>query len=203
MDKAKEKQMISRARKGELTAFEELVKEYEQRVFALAYRYCGNEQDAQDVVQEVFLRVYRSLKGFRGESGFSTWIYRITSNICVDHIRAEKGAHNISLETEEGEQPIPDAVSLHQPEAAAENAILREALKEALALLSAEHRQILLLREIIGLSYVEISKMLRLEEGTVKSRLARARKQMREILIEQGNIAVPQTSKQTEGRTAR
>lgn len=203
MEKATEKQMISRAKKGELTAFEALVTAYERRVFSLAFRFSNNEQDAQDITQEVFLRVYRSLKSFRGDSGFSTWLYRITANICIDHARTAKGNRAISLETEDGERPITDEAVQHQPEAAVQNTMLRDEINEALAMLSEEHRQIFLLREISGLSYTEIAHILTLEEGTVKSRLARARKQMRDILLQRGNIAVPNPSKNTEGRTAR
>lgn len=203
MPKNEEKILVSRAKRGELQAFEALVTAYEHRVFALALRSSGNEHDARDIVQEVFLRVYRSLHSFRGDSGFSTWIYRITMNICVDFAR--RGASGPQTDPMEGEgqksHSLPDSDVSHQPEAAAEAAELRDEIRAALSELSEEHRAIVLLRDVSGLTYDEIARALQLTEGTVKSRLARARKSLREILIRRGNIVSPSASKQEEGRT--
>ncbi|MCB6365846.1 sigma-70 family RNA polymerase sigma factor [Intestinibacillus massiliensis] len=198
-----EKILVSRAKRGEIAAFEELVTAYERRVFALALRSCGNEHDARDIVQEVFLRVYRSLESFRGDSGFSTWIYRITMNICVDFARRGAAAPQLTaLEEEDGSpRPLPDMAPAHQPEAAAEASALRDEIQAALGELSEEHRTIVLLRDVSGLTYDEIARTLQLTEGTVKSRLARARRALREILLRRGNIVAPSTSKQAEGRT--
>lgn len=197
-----EKLLVSRARRGELAAFEELVTAYERRVYVLALRSCGNEQDARDIMQEVFLRVYRSLANFRGDSGFSTWIYRITANICVDFARRGAAAPQVAPLQDEDEmgRALPDMDYTHQPEAAAEARELREEIRAALGELSEEHRTIVLLRDVSGLRYDEIARVLQLTEGTVKSRLARARKNLREILLQRGNIAAPSTSKQAEGR---
>lgn len=197
-----EKLLVSRARRGELAAFEELVTAYERRVYVLALRSCGNEQDARDIMQEVFLRVYRSLASFRGDSGFSTWIYRITVNICVDFARRGAAAPQTAPLHDEDEtgRALPDTDYTHQPEAVAEASELREEIRAALGELSEEHRTIVLLRDVSGLRYDEIARVLQLTEGTVKSRLARARKNLREILLQRGNIVAPSASKQAEGR---
>lgn len=186
-----------------MQAFEALVTAYEHRVYALALRSSGNEHDAHDIAQEVFLRVYRSLGSFRGDSGFSTWIYRITMNICVDFARRSAAAPQLAVLDGEDEtaRTLPDGNLSHQPETAAEAAELRDEIQSALAELSEEHRTIVLLRDISGLTYHEIAHTLQLTEGTVKSRLARARKSLREILLRRGNIVAPSASKQAEGRT--
>lgn len=203
MTLAEEKALVARARKGELYAFEELVTAYEKRVYALALRSSGNEEDARDIAQEVFLRVYRSLNHFRGDSGFSTWLYRITMNICIDFARKNTGAMLSLSGDDEQIKPLPDPRLEHQPEAAAENVSLRDELKTALAELTQEHRDIVLLRDVTGLRYDEIAHTLEITEGTVKSRLARARKNLRDILIKRGNISVPNASKDTERRAAK
>ncbi len=203
MTPKEEKTLVSRAKKGEMDAFEALVSAYERRVYVLALRSSGSEEDAKDIAQEVFLRIYRSIGNFRGESGFSTWVYRITMNICVDHARRGSAApQTVSLVDEDArEAPLPDPDAMHQPELAAENTALREELHAALGELTDDHRRILLLRDVSGLHYDEIARVLKLSEGTVKSRLARARRNLREILIRRGNIALPTASKDTEGRT--
>lgn len=186
-----------------MQAFEALVTAYEHRVYALALRSSGNEYDARDIVQEVFLRVYRSLGSFRGDSGFSTWIYRIAMNICVDFARRSAAAPQLAVLDGEDDatRTLPDGNLSHQPETAAEAAELRDEIQLALAELTEEHRTIVLLRDVSGLSYDEIARTLQLTEGTVKSRLARARKSLREILLRRGNIVAPSASKQAEGRT--
>lgn len=196
-----EKILVQRAKKGEMAAFETLVTAYERRVFTLALRSTGSEQDAADITQEVFLRAYRSLDTFRGDSGFSTWLYRITSNLCVDHARSTAAAGiaaTLGAEDENGISELPDDNRQHQPEAVLENNELRRELDAALRLLAPNYRRVLVLRDVAGLRYADIANMLDLEEGTVKSRLARARASMRKILLERGNISLPSASKQTE-----
>lgn len=203
MDTAEEKQLVSRAKRGELAAFEQLVATYEKRIYALAYRSSGNIQDAQDITQEVFLRVYRSLDRFRQNSSFGTWVYRITMNICVDFARHNAARpETVSLTQEDGERPLKDATALNQPEQAAENQELRIELHTALQLLSAEHREIVLLRDVADLSYTAIAAALEISEGTVKSRLARARNRLRDILLQRGNICVSAPSNQAQGKEA-
>lgn len=190
-----EKVLLQRAKKGEMAAFESLVTAYERRVYSLALRSTGSEADAADITQEVFLRAYRSLDTFRGESGFSTWLYRITVNLCVDLARKNNPAE--SLDDEQALE-APETRGAYQPETALANSELRRELDAALSLVSEEHRKIVILRDVAGMSYADITAALELEEGTVKSRLARARAALRKILIERGNISLPSASKQTE-----
>lgn len=194
-----EKILLQRARKGEMAAFESLVSAYERRVYSLALRSTGSEADAADVTQEVFLRAYRSLDTFRGESGFSTWLYRITTNLCVDLARKNSAVQTGSLDDEPAVE-VPDMHAGRQPEEALENSELRRELDTALSMVSEDHRKIVILRDVAGMSYADIAAALGLEEGTVKSRLARARAALRKILIERGNIPLPSSSKQTERR---
>lgn len=197
---AEELALMRRAQKGEVAAFEQIVTAYERKVYALALRSTGSEADAADLTQEAFLRAWRSLGKFRGDSAVSTWLYRITMNLCIDFSR-KKSLQAVPLTDEEGaELPLPDTRAANSPEAALDRNELSRELQAALGLLSEEHRQIVILRDVSGLAYQEIAKMLGLEEGTVKSRLARARKNLRTILLKRGNISLPSASKGQERR---
>ena len=150
-----------------------------------------------DITQEVFLRVFRSLSGFKEESSFSTWLYRITFNICIDFSRknAKRNENSLSLDGEiaDGKElELPD--ERHAPEAAYDRKELREEIAGAILRLSEQHREVLVMREISGLSYAEIAEVLELEEGTVKSRIARARENLRKIIVATGNIFGPKAS---------
>ena len=185
---------------GDTTAFETLVGLYENKVYGLALRMCGNEEDAWDVSQEAFLAAWRALPGFRGESGFSTWLYRLTANAAIDCLRREKRRKG-ELSLEGGELPLtlPDAGP--GPQEAAEGGELRAAVNAALSRLTDQHRTVLILRELQELSYEEIAGVLGLDLGTVKSRISRARGALRKILLEDGNLSGYLPSKETE-RTA-
>lgn len=199
-----EKVLLARARKGEIAAFESLMTAYENRIYTLALRSTGSEQDAADITQEVFLRAWKSLDTFRGDSSLSTWLYRVTSNLCVDFAR-KKTSEGFAVSIDDEESPaasLADSSWAVQPEQAAENQELREELQHALAQLSEEHRRVVLLRDVAGLPYADIARTLGLEDGTVKSRLARARAALRKILLERGNISRFAPSKQAEGRRA-
>lgn len=192
-----EQASIRLAKEGDEQAFEALVTAYERKVYNYALRSTGNEQDAMDITQEVFLRVFRSLSGFKEESSFSTWLYRITFNICIDFSRknAKRNENSLSLDGEAAdgkELELPD--ERHAPEAAYDRKELREEIAGAILRLSEQHREVLVMREISGLSYAEIAEVLELEEGTVKSRIARARENLRKIIVATGNIFGPKAS---------
>lgn len=192
------------AAKGDIDAFETLLGLYQNKVYGLALRMCGSEEDAWDVAQEAFLAAWRALPGFRGESGFSTWLYRLTANAAIDCLRREKKRRG-ELSIEGGELPLslPDAGP--SPQEATEGGELRAAVNAALARLTDQHRTVLILRELQELSYEEIAGALGLDLGTVKSRISRARKALRKILLEDGNLSGYLPSKDTEqsGRGAR
>lgn len=192
-----EQASIRLAKEGDEQAFEALVTAYERKVYNYALRSTGNEQDAMDITQEVFLRVFRSLSGFKEESSFSTWLYRITFNICIDFSRknAKRNENSLSLDGEAAdgkELELPD--ERHAPETAYDRKELREEIAGAILRLSEQHREVLVMREISGLSYAEIAEVLELEEGTVKSRIARARENLRKIIVATGNIFGPKAS---------
>ena len=202
MTQEQELLLIRRVQAGETEAFEDLVRAHEKTVYNLALRMTGNPQDAEDMAQEAFLKAYRSLPEFRGESKFSVWLYRIVSNVCLDHLRRQSRRPAVSLTTEdeEGEAQqwdVPDE-SL-SPERLLEQKLTREAVQKGLRQLPEEQRQILLLREIKGLSYEEIGEILALEPGTVKSRIFRARKRLCAFLLQEGNIPDEYTSKPARG----
>lgn len=195
-----EKKLVARILAGENDAFETLVSLYERRIFAMALRTVHNEQDAMDLCQEVFLKIYKSLPLFRFQSSLATWIYHLTSNLCIDFLRARKvRPQTESLSSEDEDLPareIPD--ERWAPERCTEQIASREALNEGLRRLSPQHREILLLREMNGLSYEEIGERLHLPTGTVKSRIARARESLRGYLVNNGNFFSQDASKLPE-----
>ena len=198
-ERSQEQQLVSAARGGDLDAFEALVRLYEKRVFALTLRMCGNTEDAAEAAQETFLAAWQGLAFFRGDASFSTWLYRLASNACVDLLRREgrhRAAAGLSLDDEERNLDVPDPARSPQDEA--ERRELRESIDRGLAALSPEHRQVLVLREIHQLRYDEIADVLSLDVGTVKSRISRARKQLRKFLLDCGNFSPPSASKGTE-----
>ena len=194
-----DKHILAQARRGELDAFEELVRRYEKRVYAIALRSAGSPEDAADITQDVFLRAWRSIESFRGDSGFSTWLFRITMNICVDHVRhRQTQPQTMALTNDEDEgRPIPDTAPT--PEEHLDNSERGRELAAALDEVSEEHRRIVLLRDVSGMSYTEIAEILEISEGTVKSRLARARIALRKVLLKRGNILPPASSNQVKG----
>ena len=193
-------ELVRAAAAGDQDAFAQLVRLYENKVYSLALRMCGNPEDAADAAQEAFLAAWKGLPRFRGEAGFSTWLYRLTSNAAIDHLRRVKRQRGeVSLD---GGGPGLDAVDdAPSPQAQAEETELREAVAEGLSMLSEDHRQALLLRELRGLSYEEIASELRVDLGTVKSRISRARGSLRKILVKNGNLSGYLPSKETETKT--
>lgn len=191
MTREQEAAVIQAVLDGDVNAYEALVKEYEKNVYNLALRMTGNSEDAADMAQEAFIKAYNSLTAFRGDSKFSVWLYRIVSNVCLDFLRSRSRKQTVSLSTEndDGEEVELDIVDeTHSPEQLLDRSLTRDAVRRGLAALPPDHREILLLREIQGLSYEEIADVLGLEAGTVKSRIFRARKKLCSFLIKDGNI---------------
>jgi len=182
--------LVARARQGDRDAYRVLVERYQRRVFHLAYSLVRNPDDAADVSQEVFVKVYLRLDTFKGESNFATWLFRITSNLASDLIRRRGTSAPVAFEEDAAE--TVEGSELHgsgiaaQLEASPQRHTLRrelgEKLEEALAKLPEKHRAILLLREVEGLSYEEIAEALQVPPGTVMSRLFHARAKMQKLL---------------------
>ena len=183
-----EQELVRAAAGGDTEAFERLVRTYENKIYHLALRMCGSADEAADIAQEAFLAAWRGLPSFRGEANFATWLYRLTSNAAIDYLRRQKKQRgDLSLDDEElGLDAVDTAPG---PQDAAEGAELRSAVSEGLGRLGEDHRQVLVLREIQGLSYEEIAAVLAVDLGTVKSRISRARSALRKILLESGNLS--------------
>lgn len=198
----REQTWIAAAREGDQGAFEELVRLYEKRVLALTQRMCKNPEDAAEAAQEAFFAAWRGLKNFRGDSSFSTWIYRLASNACVDLLRRE-GKQQAAVSLDDGELNLDVPSAAASPQEEAERRGLREQIEEGLRALPPEYRAALVLREIQQLRYDEIGEALGVDIGTVKSRINRGRKKLRIFLLERGNFSPPSPSKETgkEGRS--
>ena len=192
-----EQQWIEAAQQGDQSAFEQLVRLYEKRVLALTTRMCKNPADAEEAAQEAFLSAWQGLPFFRGDASFSTWLYRLASNACVDLLRREgrrQSAAGPSLNDEEVQLEVPDTAP--SPQEQAERSELRQQIEAGLQALTPDHRQVLLLREMHQLSYDEIAQTLDVDVGTVKSRINRGRKQLRNFLLRSGNFSPPPASKE-------
>ena len=186
-----EKRIIRKVLDGDRNAFEDLVLANQKNVHNLALKMTGNEEDALDISQEAFIKAYRQLEGFRGESRFSVWLYRLTYNLCIDFLRKKPRATVVSLSAQDdnvaiADLEIPDLRNL--PEDSIIRRETRRVIAESIGELALNHREILAMREIAGMSYGEIAQTLNLSEGTVKSRLARARSSLVGILVEKGTF---------------
>ena len=192
MTREQEAAIVRKVLGVDANAFETLVLEYEKNVYNIALRMTGNSEDAADMTQEAFIKAYNSLQSFRGDSKFSVWLYRIVSNVCLDFLRSKNRRPTVSLsvEDDDGEDAQLDVADESQsPELLLDRKLTRDSVRRGLDSLPPDYRQILLLREIQGLSYDEIAQALSLEVGTVKSRIFRARKRLCTFLIDDGNIS--------------
>lgn len=196
--------LIRRAQRGDADAFEQLLLEHQKNVYNLCYRMAGNPDDAMNLSQETFLRAWRCLDQYQFASAFSTWLYRLCSNICIDFLRRRRRQQTVPLtfEDADGEEQtyaVPDAQPL--PEEQVELKLTREILQAAMTQLLPEHRAVLQLRVVNEMSYEQIADVLDIQIGTVKSRLSRARNQLKKIL-ERGNLSRRASSESMEGEVA-
>ena len=181
-------ELVQRAREGDRDAFRELVERYQRKIATLALGMLRNRDDALDVTQETFAKAYQSLDRFKGDASFYTWTYRIAVNLCIDHRRREARLPHAMLEPREAERSedplalLPDGTDHGDPYRSTRDAEIARGLAGAIAELTPEHRAVILLREVEGLSYEEISRVLDCPKGTVMSRLHYARRQLQERL---------------------
>ena len=202
MTREEEYALVQRIQSGDSDAFAVLMDLYQKQVYHLALRTVCNPEDAADMTQEAFLRAYRAIGSFRGDSKLSVWLYRLTQNVCIDFLRSRgrKPTVSLTVENEEDEvQELDVADDRFDPEVQYQRKALRDAVRRGLDELPEDYRTILVLREINGLSYAEIGEQLQLEEGTVKSRLFRARKKLCEFLQRDGNLPDTYASKNING----
>lgn len=179
-------ELIKSFQNGNLQVFEELIKPHEKKIYNIALKLVKNEQDAYDLAQESLIKIYKSLNRFEYKSNFSTWIYRIAYNTSIDYLRKNNNnGWTMSLD-EENENGVKFEVedTLPTPEEIFEMKITKELIKEAVDKLDDTQRAVVVLRDVEGLSYEEISEVTDLNIGTVKSRINRGRKKLQETLIE-------------------
>lgn len=181
-----ELKLIERCQNGDTSAFNDLVTRYRQRAFAMIYHMVRNEQDAWDLTQDGFLKAWKSINRFRGQSSFYTWLYRILTNITIDWLRKKQIESGAELNDEVGLDVAPGALTVPHQEIAPRSALsdkeIRARIDEAIARLSPEHRAVVVLREIDGLEYQEIADQIGCSLGTVMSRLFYARKKLQSML---------------------
>lgn len=188
--------LVSEAVDGNPDAFGALVEKYSSFVYRTVYFDLRSKEDAEDISQEVFIKAYKALASFRYDSEFSTWLFRICKNTVYDHIRKESRLKTVSVSdmgtSDDGENrreyDIPDTEGRYEPEKTYISKETAELVHEAISTLSEEHRDIIVMRDIEGMSYSQIADILSLEEGTVKSRLSRARTALKKKLLSKGMI---------------
>jgi RNA polymerase sigma-70 factor (ECF subfamily) len=193
MSTLRERMLVRRLQQRDERAFQEIVRLYQHKVFNLVFRMIGSREEAEDVAQEVFVTVFRSVDGFRGEAKFSTWLYRIAANHCKNRLkylgrRSYKATGELDEAAErELQDAQPHAMTGHLdgPESVLEGRQMEKLVQEGIALLDQEHRMLIVLRDVEDLSYQEICTITGLAEGTVKSRLHRARMSLKEYLAKQ------------------
>ena len=192
MPPSAETDIVKRAAHGDKTAFEQLVKENQKNVYNLALKLMKNPEDAADAAQEAFLKAYLKLPSFRGDCKFSVWLYRLAYNCCMDMLRKANTGNIISLNSDDkdGEETTVDIKDVSDgPEEAMIRKETREIVRYEIGRLPQEQYEALVMREISGMSYKEISETLSISEGTVKSRIFRARTGLAERLKENGTFS--------------
>jgi len=182
-----EERLLLRAIDGDSEAFSKLMEAHEHRMYAVAFRMCGNREDAQDCLQESMLRIYRAISGFKGQSSFSTWIYRITINTCLDELRRRKMRKTTSLDNllDTGWSPSD---SMDTPENNSIRMEQRRMIEQAISSLPDDMRAAIVLRDIQGFPYETIASALDTNVGTIKSRISRGREKLRDILSRQSEL---------------
>jgi len=177
-----EKELVSRARRGDLAAYDGLVQRYQERIYATLYHMTANHEDANDLAQEAFIKAFQALKSFKGGSSFYTWVYRIAVNKTINFLKQRKNRSQMSLnDLDFNAEHDPDLVALvsdKTPRREAGLAELQEKLNEAMQTLSEPHRLVVTLHDVQGLSHEEIAKIMDCNIGTVRSRLFYARQQL-------------------------
>ena len=189
-----EKYLLEKAKQGDVKAFEELIEGYQKKVYNIALKILGNPDDAGELAQEVFIRVFKSIGKFREEARFSTWLYRITTNACLDSLRKQKNKRQVSLDEdvrrEDGEMRREVEDSRPTPDIEAERNEIKKIVHAAINALPEEHRTVIVLRDIQGFSYEDIARIINCPEGTVKSRINRARLNLKEMLVSRRELLI-------------
>jgi len=182
--------LLKQASSGDIAAFETLIQQYEKLIYNIAWRIMGNAEDAKDIAQEAIIKIYRNLASCKSLAQFKAWAAKITHNACMDELRRRKGktAESYDAMIEDGREDTSRGGILppdpNDPEAALLRKELGGLINDGLSRLSDEHRALLVLRDVQGLTYEEIAEITNLPLGTVKSRISRGRSRLKEILLE-------------------
>lgn len=178
--------LIKKAKKGDSAAFSALMEQHFAMIYNLALRMSGNPDDASDMTQEAMIKLFKNIGAFEGKSKFSTWVYRVAANTCLDELRKIKRKKAVSLdaeyETEDGSVGYEAEDTAPTPDVSAERSELKTIVAKAVSRLGEEYRTAVILRDINGLSYTEIAEVIGCSVGTVKSRISRGRANLKEIL---------------------
>jgi RNA polymerase sigma-70 factor, ECF subfamily len=181
-----EMNLVKRARRGDLTAYDELVRRYQERIYATVYHMTSNHEDANDMAQEAFIKAFQALKSFKGGSSFYTWVYRIAVNKTINFLKQRRNRSQMSLDDLDfNAEHDPDLVALisdKTPRREVGLSELQEKLNAAMQKLSEPHRLVVVLHDVQGLSHEEIAKIMECNIGTVRSRLFYARQQLQAYL---------------------
>jgi RNA polymerase sigma-70 factor (ECF subfamily) len=182
-----DKTLVVRCKGGDQDAYRQLVQRYQRKVYGVAFGMLHNAEDAMDVTQEAFIRVHRYIDRFKGTSSFFTWLYRITVNLCIDHLRKVNKAQTVDYDdaishADEGSEQLRPWSADMSPGRAMDRKEMREMIEKALESLSPNHRAVILMREMEGLSYKEMASAMKCSKGTIMSRLFHARRRMQEAL---------------------
>ena len=179
---AEDRELVRKAQAGDMDAYDQLMRKYQERIYATVYHMTSNHEDANDLAQETFVKAYSALKNFKGDSSFFTWVYRIAVNKTINFLKTRKNRSFLSLndldQQVEHDQELVELVSEQTPRRAAGLSELQEKLNEAMQKLSEDHRMVVTLHDVQGLSHEEIGKIMDCNTGTVRSRLFYARQQL-------------------------
>ena len=191
--------LLRRAQSGDPEAFERLMEPLEQLVWRVCWHYTGNREAAEDCGQEAMIRIWRNLANYRGDCALESWVYRIAANCCMDWLRKKKRDRSVSMEplAEQGFDPADEAPGTEEQAVAKDE---RQRLREAVALLPDDQREALVLTQLERVSYEETAKVLGVSEGTVKSRVNRAKARLKEILSAERELSPPGNVKKDERR---
>ena len=192
--------LLRKAQRGDPEAFGRLMEPLEQLVWRVCWHYTGNREASSDCGQEAMIRIWRALDSYRGDCAFESWVYRIAANCCMDWLRKKKRDRSVSMEPmrDQGFDPADTSPGTEAQVIAKDE---RRRLREAIALLPEDQREALVLTQLERVSYEEAAQMLDVSEGTVKSRVNRAKARLKEILTPEGELSSPADVKKGERRS--
>ncbi|MFO7563471.1 MAG: sigma-70 family RNA polymerase sigma factor [Enhygromyxa sp.] len=191
--------LVTAAKAGDKRAFKVLMQRYQRKVYAVAFGFLRNQEDALDVVQESFIKVHRYIAKFEGNSSFYTWLYRIVANLCIDHLRKAKRHRDVEFDdglrhdskNDTGSGLLPHLGQFGDPSDMLRRKEILAAVEASLEHLSDKHRAVIVMRELQGMSYEEMAQAMKCSKGTIMSRLFHARRNMQRLLTEQLGACLP------------